>query len=231
MPVVKVDDINMYYEILGVGEQVVLIPGLGTDITEYKRIIESLAKKYQVITADNRGSGRSDKPKAPYTIEMMADDLAGLLRKIGVNQVNVLGISMGGRIAQALALKHPDLVKRLILASTSARFIRRRRITLFGLVRRLPLARSKYPQPNYAFEYQRQATARFDNKDRLHDLRVPTLILHGRKDGIAPYYLAEEMNNGIKGSKLVTFAGGHLFMFMREQKRFISEVEKFVGSV
>ena len=230
MPHEQVNDIAMYYEALGDGEPIVLIPGLGTDITEYKPIIEGLARTNRVIAVDNRGAGRTDKPRSAYSIEMMADDVAALLQKIGIQQANILGISMGGRIAQALALKHPEMVKRLLLVSTSSRLIHRRRIGLFGLARRLPIARSKHPQPNHAFKLQRQATASFDNSKQLHNLHMPTLILHGRKDGITPLRLAEELQQGITGSKLIVFNGGHLFLFMSEQKSLIAEIESFVNN-
>ena len=91
MPTVKVNDINMYYEISGDGEPLVLIAGLGTDLTIYEPIIARLSKKYRVVAFDNRGVGRTDKPDIPYTI----DDTAGLLRATGIKQAHVLGVSIG----------------------------------------------------------------------------------------------------------------------------------------
>ena len=72
MPYLKVNDIQMYYEICGDGEPLVLIVGLGTDISEWDGIIRWLAEKYQVLAFDNRGGGRTDKPNIAYSIEMMA---------------------------------------------------------------------------------------------------------------------------------------------------------------
>src|SRR5512146_1889888 len=109
MPTAKVNDITMYYEIQGEGEPLVLIAGLRLDIAEYNGIDSWLAQKYQVVAFDNRGAGRTDKPDIPYSIEMMADDIAGLLYALGVKQAHIIGISMGGRIALALALQHPEL--------------------------------------------------------------------------------------------------------------------------
>src|SRR6266567_1513059 len=117
MPYVKVNDINMYYEIHGDGEPLVLIVGLATDISEWDAIIGWLAKKYKVLAFDNRGAGRTDKPDAHYSIEMMANDTVGLMQTLGIEQAHVLGISMGGRIALALALQHPKRVKKLVLVS------------------------------------------------------------------------------------------------------------------
>jgi pimeloyl-ACP methyl ester carboxylesterase len=75
--------------------------------------------KDSVTVVDNRGTGRSSAPEGPYFIEQMAGDIAGLTGKLGLGRVNVLGISMGGRIALSLALTRPDLVDRLILVTTA----------------------------------------------------------------------------------------------------------------
>ena len=95
MPYEKVNDIQMYYEIHGDGEPLVLIVGLGTDITEWEGIIHWLAQKYKVFAFDNRGAGRTDKPETHYSIEMMAEDTARLMQALGIQQAHILGISMG----------------------------------------------------------------------------------------------------------------------------------------
>jgi pimeloyl-ACP methyl ester carboxylesterase len=78
-----------------------------------------LSRYFQVIYFDNRGTGRSDKPDTLYTIPIMADDAVGLLRHLGIRQAHVFGVSMGGMIAQELALRHPQMVRRLVLGCTS----------------------------------------------------------------------------------------------------------------
>jgi 3-oxoadipate enol-lactonase len=229
MPTVKVNDLHMYYEIHGEGELLVLIAGLGTDLSECDAIIGWLAKKYQVVAFDNRGAGRTDKPDIPYTIEMMANDTAGLMQTLGVRQANILGISMGGRIALALTLAHPERVKRLVLVSTSAKITRRNRwLPLLGIFSVMPIFRSKYPQPYYAHIRQRQASSDYNCTDRLHELHIPTVILHGKKDRIVPYTVAQEMHVGIQGSKMITFEGGHLFSLMQERQQFLDAIAKFL---
>jgi 3-oxoadipate enol-lactonase len=235
MPTVRVNDINMYYELGGQGEPLVLIPGLASDVADNEPIIRLLSQKYRVLAADNRGAGRSDKPDVPYSIEMMADDTAGLMDTLGIGQAYVMGISMGGRIAMALALGHPGHVKSLVLVSTFARQTGAgvSRIRRLNVVNRIPLVQSlfsKHPQPQYAFKRQLQASRSYDCSGRLGEIHVPTLILHGAGDRIAPLPLAEEMHAGIRGSRMITFPGGHIF-FMMKQERFCSAVFDFLSGI
>jgi len=119
MPTVKVGDINIYYEVHGEGEALVLIMGYGGSSAGWFRQIPSLSQEYRVVAFDNRGTGRSDKPDISYTMEMMAGDIAGLLEVIGIDAAHIYGVSMGGMIAQHLALGHPEKVISLILGCTT----------------------------------------------------------------------------------------------------------------
>ena len=221
----------MYYEIHGEGEPLVLIPGLRNNVSEYHEIIASLSTKFKVVALDNRCAGRTDKPDIPYSIEMMADDTAGLLNALDVKQAHILGISLGGRIAAETALRYPEQVKSLILVSTGLK--RQTQPSWTGLfvdlALRIPFMQrmDKYPQPYYASVRQREAARNYDCTGRLSDIHAPTLILHGKKDRIAPYRLAEEMHAGIKGSKMVTFNGGHIFLFL-QSRQFTEAVLEFL---
>jgi 3-oxoadipate enol-lactonase len=234
MPTIKVNDIHMYYEIHGEGKPLVLIGGLGIDLSELTVISSWLAQKYRVLTFDNRGAGRTDKPDSPYSIEMMAEDTEALLHALAIERTPILGISMGGRIALALALRHPERVERLILVSTSARVksTRKRiwRLRLLGLLSSAPIFRSKYPQPRYAFLRQLRASGGYNCTDRLHELHIPTVIMHGKKDKSAPYTLAEEMHANIHGSQMMTFKGGHIFFLISERQQFLDATADFLGS-
>jgi pimeloyl-ACP methyl ester carboxylesterase len=115
MPKVKVGDINIYYEIHGKGEPLVLIPGSASSGDIYFMHVPVFSREYRVVTYDPRGAGRSDAPDNPYSMEMMADDLAGLLDVIGIDSAHILGLSMGGSIAQHFALRYPKKVISLIL--------------------------------------------------------------------------------------------------------------------
>lgn len=228
MPTVRVNDIQMYYEIHGEGAPLALILGLGTDVSEWEGTIQPLAQHFQVIAFDNRGAGRSDKPDTPYSIGLMAADTEALLAALALERAHILGISLGGRIALALALTHPERVERLILVSTSARSVRRP--WWFGplsLLTSVPGLRSKYPQPRYAFRRQRQASSGFDVTMRLGEIHAPTLILHGTRDKTAPFALADELHAGIAGSNLIPFDGGHIFFLAGERQRFLDAIIDF----
>lgn len=121
MPKVKVGDINMYYEIHGEGESFVMILGLGVSTEVLSPVIPEYSREYRLILFDNRGAGLSDAPDIPYTFEMMADDLAGLLDAISIESAHIWGSSMGGVIAQQFVLRHPEKVRSLILACTACR--------------------------------------------------------------------------------------------------------------
>ncbi len=119
MPKVKTNDIEIYYEIHGQGEPLLLIEPLGYDLWIWHKMLPGLAEHFQVIAFDNRGVGQSDRPKGPYTADMLADDAAGLMEALGLESAHVLGYSMGGYVAQALVLKRPELIRKLILAATT----------------------------------------------------------------------------------------------------------------
>ena len=230
MPTADANGIRIHYEVHGEGRPLLLILGLGADVSEYTALIDQLAARSRVIAFDNRGAGRSDKPDAPYSIELMAADALGVMDALGVTRAGVLGISLGGRIALALALGHPERIERLILVSTSARVVpslRRRR--LYPILSGMPLFRSRHPQPRYAFVRQMEASTGYDAGPRLHELTMPTVVLHGRSDRTAPLAMAEELHRGIAGSRLLTFTGGHLFFLIRERQRFVDAVADFVG--
>jgi len=121
MPIAKVNGININYRVQGRGEPLILISGYGTDQTGWMFQTRAFKRYYRVITFDNRGVGKTDKPSGAYSIKMMADDTVGLMDYLGIKKAHILGISMGGMIAQLIAIDYPERVNKLILSSTFAR--------------------------------------------------------------------------------------------------------------
>jgi pimeloyl-ACP methyl ester carboxylesterase len=121
MPKVRVNGIDLNYIEVGAGDPLLLIMGFGGDHLAWGFQTPVFAERFRVIAFDNRGAGQSDVPDVAYTTRMMADDAAGLLDVLGVERAHVLGVSMGGMIAQELTLSHPQRVRSLQLHCTLAR--------------------------------------------------------------------------------------------------------------
>jgi pimeloyl-ACP methyl ester carboxylesterase len=200
----------MYYEVRGSGPPLLFVPGQAQRVDEVEPLIALLSEHYTVIAMDNRGTGRTTAPPGPYSIEQMADDLLALMNHLEIERAHVLGISMGGRLALALALEHPERVDRLVLASTSARVVYRRTLTkLILLIGQLPGLRKPGAPATHALRAQFAASTRVDCLSRLAEITRPTLVVHGRADPIVPLTYGEEMYRAIPGAHLVLFHGGH----------------------
>jgi 3-oxoadipate enol-lactonase len=119
MPYAGSGGARIYWETRGEGAPILLILGLGAVLEQWHRLEPALSSRFQTILFDNRGLGRSDAPPGPYSIECMADDAAAVLEAAGVSRAHVLGMSMGGMIAQELVLRRPGLVRSLVLACTT----------------------------------------------------------------------------------------------------------------
>jgi pimeloyl-ACP methyl ester carboxylesterase len=113
------DGTRIHYEVHGAGDPVLLIMGLGSNAYGWHRTIPWLSEHYQAIAFDNRGTGRSDVPRGPYTVAQMADDTAAVLDAAGHERAHVIGASLGGMIAQRLATAHPRRLRSLVLVCTT----------------------------------------------------------------------------------------------------------------
>lgn len=120
MPKAIVNGINMYYEVHGQGEPLILIMGSFGSLEAWSLQIHAFQKHYEVIVFDNRGIGRTDKSPEPYSIATMADDTVSLMDHLGIDKAHVLGMSLGGPVAQDIAINYPQRVKRLVLICSFA---------------------------------------------------------------------------------------------------------------
>lgn len=236
---------KIYYQIRGTGEPLVLLMGFGADGNVWELHAAEYEKHFQCIILDNRGVGLSDQPPGPYSTAMMANDTAAVMDHLGIKKARIAGISMGGAIAQTLALNHPDKVRCLALISTWPRFnnyaktvyenLKKIRVTsdpdtfmeLLQLWIFAPphyednmadlkegqkaAAENENPQSQDGFNGQLDACINHDSVDRLHEIKVPTLITIGSMDIFTPPPFSDLLHEKIAGSELVTFpTGGHV---------------------
>ena len=241
MPKVKVNDIQIYYEVHGEGFPLVMIMGWNGNIDWWDpRLIQELSKKYKLVMFDNRGAGRTDISDMKYTIKLFADDTVGLMDALGISRANILGLSMGGMIAQELVLNYPEKVEKLVLCSTycggakavppsqevlemfiadgsafSPEQIARMTIPLLftedfiknnpDLVEFSLQQILKAPISFKAMVGQFKAILKFDTYERLAQIKVPTIVLHGKQDILIPPENGSILAKAIPNAKLVYF--------------------------
>ena len=119
MPIATLQDVGLYYEVHGRGDPLVMITGYADHAGQWFGQLPGLARHFRAIAFDNRGAGRSDKPDVPYTMEMLAGDVAGLLDTLSIDSAHIYGVSMGGMVAQEFALRYPKSTLGLVLGGTT----------------------------------------------------------------------------------------------------------------
>src|SRR5258705_758518 len=218
-----VNGIRMYYEIYGKGSTLVLIHGGGSTIqSSFEKIIPGLAKNYKVIAVELQNHGRSGFRDVPETFEQDADDVAALLSNLGITKANFFGFSNGGTTTMQIAIRHPAIVDKLVLAAAAYKrdgflpglFDGLQHATLENMPRGLKDAFLKV-NPDSAklrimFEKDRDRMIGFKNvtDDQVISINSPALIIIGDADVITPEH-AVEMYRLIPNSELAVIPGGH----------------------
>ena len=247
------DGCRLYYEVHGdaSAEPIVLLEGLGGDIPGWGDHLDGLARELRVIAYDFRGNGRSDKPDEAMTMQTFVEDTVGLLDHLAVPSAHGYGQSFGGMVALELAVAFTDRVRSLVLAAAhpgGSRAIRRGStvpkdrpwLALYSpeFVRDHPdrleehrRVAGRNPQPSHAARRQWEALQGFDAYDRLSEIRVPTIVLHGTDDLTVDPENARLIAARIPGARLVLLEGaGHVYHWERpeEADRLVLD---FVGRV
>jgi len=218
-----VNGLNMYYEIHGQGKPLVLIHGGGSTIqTTFGRIIPLLAKHRQLIAVELQAHGHTNDRDTDLSFQQDADDVAALLDHLKIPKADLLGFSNGGQTAIEIAIRHPELVNKIILAST---FYKRSAVvpefwegfdkaTLNDMPQALHegyLAANNSAeglQNMFNKDVQRMKSFKDWTDDQLRSIKAPTLIINANHDvGSAEH--AVEMHRMVPGSELVIFPGGH----------------------
>jgi pimeloyl-ACP methyl ester carboxylesterase len=247
-----VNGIQMYYEIHGAGQPLVLIHGGGSTIsTSFGRILPLLAKKYQVIAVELQAHGHTSDRDAPESFAQDADDVAELLRQLNISEADILGFSNGGQTAMQLAMSHPQKVSKLIVASA----FYNRDGTPEGFWEGMKNATfDDMPQvykdeflkikndPALLFNMFEKDCHRMQNftgwsDDDLKSIKAPTLVISGDADVALPEHSAK-MFHLIPNCQLAILPGGHgtylgelatLIDSKWEQEYAIHLIEQFLG--
>lgn len=199
--VIETNGIRLAYEDRGWGEPLVLIMGFAEDGGTWDAQAQAYAEKFRCFLVDNRGTGDSDKPQGPYSTAQMADDYAGLIRGLNLGKVHVAGVSMGAAIGQQLALRHPDLVRSLLLVCAWPRFDGSAAWALEGMARLRPR------MPAHAFDAQLAACLSHDTRDELHKISAPTLLAVTAADVFTSTSATETLHARIPNSEIRILPG------------------------
>jgi pimeloyl-ACP methyl ester carboxylesterase len=218
-----VNGIKIYYEIYGEGQPLVLLHGGGSTIeTSFGRIIPQLAKAYQVIAVELQNHGRSGFRTIPQTFEQDADDVASLLKDLGIDKADFFGFSNGGHTCIEIYLRHPEIVNKLILASSPYKrsgfvpgfFEGFRDVKLESMPLQLREGFLKVNpdsaklQMLFDHDVARMVAFKGWTDDQLRSIKAPTLIMSGDADVMTPE-CAVEMRHLIPNSELAVLPGEH----------------------
>lgn len=248
---------SLYYTERGTGPALLLLHGLMIPGGMFDDVVGPLSYRHRVIVPDLRGYGSSRNLPPPYTAAQLASDVDALLDELGISSATILGYSHGGAIAQQLALDHPARCSRLVLAFTYSynmvafhEKIEGRLapllIRLFGIKRfaRFGASVGMKQLPRISVERivelmsqqdlglmltaWREAMA-FDSRQRLSEIRCPTLIIAGGRDTALPLHHAKMLHAGIAGSRLELIEdAGHAFIWEKPDD-FVRIVIEFIG--
>jgi 3-oxoadipate enol-lactonase len=258
MPIARVNGINLDYTVVGKGAPLVMIMGMGFGQKGWLFQTGYFKKYFQVITFDNRGSGNSDKPEGPYSTRQMAADTIGLMDDLQIDKAHILGISLGGMIAQEIAINYPQRVNKLVLGCTYCRqdnntsgdypeWSQAVQLRFRGnfdpmfeklLNQRwnrvifgsiLKRALKKGGQAGaVGMAGQYQACLEHHTSERLAQIKAPTLVIGGTADRVMKPSSFKVMADLIPGSQLLMIDKGSHSVFVETRGQFNQKVLNFL---
>jgi len=250
----QVNGLKMYYEVHGSGKPIVLLHGAFNSInTAFSQLIPGLSKTHQVIAVELQGHGRTADIDRPFSFESMADDVAALLKFLKTDSADIFGYSMGGGVAQQLAIRHPSLVRRLIITSSVYKYegwTQETRSILPMLTpemfERTPI-KTEYdklaPDPKHWKEFinkmKKFVTTSYDfGADKIKAIKSPTLIIAADGDGVLPEHAVEmyRLRGGgymidfgpIPAAQLAIFPGSSHISVMMQTEWLLSMITPFL---
>lgn len=248
----EVNGLNMYYEIYGEGKPIVLIHGGGSTIqSSFEKLIPLLSKNRKVIAVESQAHGRTNDRNADLSFEQDADDIATLLKNLNIDKADFLGFSNGGTTTLQIAIRHPEIIDKLILASPLAKrsgvpdwfwgFMSQAKLENMPEQLKAAYKRVAADTNGLQIMHDRDAKRMVNFKDipdePIKKINAPTLIIIGDKDVINPEH-ALELHRQIANSELAIIPGGHgqyigeittLTPDFKESELVVPMIEKFLN--
>lgn len=240
---------------------VTLSHSLASSLEMWEPQVPVLTKCYRVLRYDTRGHGGSEVPPGPYTLETLADDVVGLLRALDIKKTHFVGLSMGGMIGQALALRQPEMLLSLVLADTTSRMppeaqplwdARIEAAQNQGMAALADGTIARWFTPPFVarapevvdrirmvirttapqgFVGCAEAIRRLDFSERLSEIRLPTLVIVGEQDLGTPLAASEFMHRAIPGSRLVVLPAAAHLSNIEQAERFNEALTGFLADL
>lgn len=240
MSTININGINIYFELHGPEDAPVLVLNNGIIMnaaTSWVYQTKTLSKRYRLLQYDCRGQGQSEHPESPYSMEGHADDLSALLGALGIEDAHIAGISYGGEVAQAFALKYPDMVRSLILMDTVSEVSDELRLVIQSWVDALKTgnalaffnatapwnfspefianntalledAKKRYPLLDFPAVIRLcEAFFEVDFTERLNEIKVPACIMVGELDQLKGTRYAEILKKNISHAEYHVLTG------------------------
>jgi pimeloyl-ACP methyl ester carboxylesterase len=258
MPTLHLEDTDLAYEVVGKGEPLLFIHGLGSRGSDWEPQVGHFADRYQVIVFDVRGHGDSGKPPGPYSIRLFAADTVRLLNKLGLGPAHVAGISMGGMIGLQLAVDYPEVVRSLVVVNCGAELVVRdlkQRVQVwqrFVIVRLLGmrkmgevLSERLFPKPEQeplrevfverwarneprAYQEAMRAIVGWSVVDRLREVGCPTLVVASDND-YTPVAEKQAIVDRIPGAALVVIEDARHAVTVEKPEHFNAVLDGFLA--
>jgi 3-oxoadipate enol-lactonase len=258
---VKANGIEINYEVEGNGPWLTMSHSLACNLHMWDPQMAALTKTFKVLRFDTRGHGQSSAPSGEYTLEQLADDAKGLLDALKIRETHWVGLSMGGMIAQAFALKYPGVFKSVVLADTTSRRppnaaqMWGERIQIAQAKGMEPLVESTLARwftepyrnsrkdvmqrigndirntPVAGFAGCCHAISKVDYLDRLKEIKVPALVIVGEQDHGTPPEAARAIQQALPGSELKIIPSAAHLSNVEQDKAFNEAMLGFLGRV
>ena len=257
---IKTNGIDLNYVVEGSGPWLVMSHSLACNLTMWDEQAAALRRNFKVLRFDTRGHGKSDAPSEEYTLDMLADDVHGLLQALGIDHCHWVGLSMGGMIGQTFALKFQDMFSSMVLADTTSRYGSE---TLPLWQSRIKTAQSQgmealidstlerwltepfrknHPEVTARVSAMIRATpipgyvgccsaiSQINVTERLKEIKCPTLVIVGEKDAGTPVAVSREIHAALPGSELVVIPSASHLSNLEQPAAFTSALARFLTS-